>query len=117
MEPAGLEYSKVEEAAAFIQKRIPFQPKTGIILGTGQADWLKHIEPVWEMSYSEIPHLLSPAVITHEGKLYAAYLEHVPVLIFSGRVHYYEGYSPQELARPVRLLHLLGVSHLIIAHR
>jgi purine-nucleoside phosphorylase len=116
MESAGLEYTRVQEAAEAIQRRIPFTPGTGIILGTGLGEWLSSHNTEAEFSFSEIPHLLPPSVISHSGKIYAAFLHSVPVILFSGRTHFYEGYSMQEIARPVRVMHALGCRHLILTN-
>ncbi|MDR7440162.1 MAG: purine-nucleoside phosphorylase, partial [Armatimonadota bacterium] len=66
--------------------------------------------------YAEIPHFPRPTVEGHAGELVLGRLEGKPVAILRGRAHLYEGYSPQEVAFPVRVLHALGCRLLVVTN-
>ena len=110
------EFDLVQEAAAYIKHRMPFVPKAGIILGTGLGNWTNSIEIIAEINTAEVPNMISPKVASHKGKLSFAIINNVPVAILAGRVHYYEGYEMNEVVRPVRVLHAIGCTHLVITN-
>lgn len=116
MEEIIQEYQKVSEAAAYIKPRMPFVPKVGIILGTGLGDWTNDLEIVSEINTRGIPNMPFPLVASHKGKISFAMIHEVPVVILSGRVHYYEGHALNVVVRPVRILKEIGCTHLVITN-
>lgn len=116
MEVPGSEYLRVGEAADFIRARMPFIPKIGIILGTGLGGWTHDLESEFDLDVRDVPHLPVPHVVSHSGKFRFVRLDSVPVVISSGRVHYYEGHPMQAVARQVRVLKTIGCTHLIITN-
>ena len=116
MEEIIQEYQKVTEAAAYIKTRMPFIPKVGIILGTGLGDWTNDLEIAAEINMRGIPNMPYPLVASHKGKISFAMIHEVPVVILSGRVHYYEGHALNVVARPVRILKEIGCTHLVITN-
>ncbi len=107
------EYQLVQEAASYIKRKMPFIPKAGIILGTGLSGWVNSLDIIEEINTSDVPHLISPKVVSHKGKLSFAVINDVPVAILAGRIHYYEGHEMNEVVRPVRVLRAIGCSHLV----
>jgi purine-nucleoside phosphorylase len=107
------EYQIVQEAAGFIKNKMPFIPRVGIILGTGLSNWVNTIEVVSTIDTGEVPHMASPKVASHKGRLSFAMIHDIPVVLLAGRIHYYEGYEMYEVVRPVRILHEIGCSHLV----
>ncbi len=107
------EYQLVQEAASYIKRKMPFIPKVGIILGTGLGGWVNSLDIIEEISTSEVPHLVSPKVVSHKGRLSFAMIHDVPVAILAGRIHYYEGHEMNEVVRPVRVLREIGCTHLV----
>ncbi len=107
------EYQLVQEAASYIKRKMPFIPKVGIILGTGLGGWVNSLDIIEEISTSEVPHLVSPKVVSHKGRLSFAVINDVPVAIMAGRIHYYEGHEMNEVVRPVRVLREIGCTHLV----
>ncbi len=99
---------QVEEGAAFIAARLRERPRWGIILGTGQGRLAEHLKDGAGLSYGEIPHFPPSTTPSHAGRLAWGRLAGVPVLVFQGRFHLYEGVSPRQAALPVRLLAALG---------
>lgn len=109
-------YDQINECTAFIRQRTDFVPRVGIILGTGLGALVEDIEVVKEFNYGLLPFFPISTVQSHAGKLILGKLNGVPVVAMSGRFHYYEGYSMQQLTFPVRVLKALGIKRLIISN-
>lgn len=93
-----------------------FQPEAGIILGTGLAGLVNDIEVRHAIPYEDIPHFVHSTVESHKGKLIFGTLAGKQVICMQGRFHYYEGYSMKEITYPVRVMHALGIKHLLISN-
>lgn len=92
-------------------------PQVGVILGTGLgASFIKAIEDPVIIPYREIPYFPRPTITFHKGNLIYGNLKGKKVLAMHGRFHYYEGYSMQQITFPVRVMKMLGVSHLLISN-
>ena len=104
------------QAASHISSRIRHRPEVGVILGSGLGSLVALVERPDALPYAEIPHFPPCSVEGHEGCLVAGRLEGVPLLIMQGRTHYYEGYTMQHLALPVRVMKRLGVETLIVTN-
>lgn len=109
-------YQQVQECIAFIRQRARTEPRVGIILGTGLSSLTEEIEIEREFVYGLLPYFAASTVVTHSGKLVLGTLRGVPVVAMAGRLHYYEGYSMQQLTFPVRVLKALGIEHLVISN-
>ena len=109
-------YDQIQEAVAFIRTRTAIAPKTAIILGTGWTPMEKIIEDAVTIPYGEIPHFATSTVKSHSGQLIIGQLEDKPVVMMSGRFHYYEGYSMQQVTFPVRVMNALGASQIFITN-
>jgi len=114
-ESSSLAY-RVREAASSLRSRLPASPRVGIILGSGLGPLADEVvEPV-VVPYAQIPHFVASTVSGHAGQLVAGTLEGVPVVVMRGRVHYYEGYTLQQITFPVRTLRRLGAEVLIVSN-
>jgi purine-nucleoside phosphorylase len=91
-------------------------PEIGIILGTGLGQLIDHIDVICEIKYNEIPNFPEATVEFHSGKLVFGTLENKKVIVMQGRFHVYEGYSPQEVTYPVRVMKALGIQKLFISN-
>ncbi len=109
-------YDQIQETVAFLKSKTDFQPRFGIILGTGLGDLIKDMEIVFEIPYSEIPHFPVSTVESHEGKLIFGNINNVSVVAMSGRFHFYEGYSMKQVTFPVSVLKFLGIERLLISN-
>ncbi|MEX2364902.1 MAG: purine-nucleoside phosphorylase, partial [Balneolaceae bacterium] len=107
---------KRDEALAFIHDETDFQPEYLLILGTGLGQLAEEIEAEHIISYSDIPHFPVSTVESHSGKLIFGKLGGKNVVAMQGRFHYYEGYSMQQIAFPVRVAKSLGVQTLIVSN-
>lgn len=113
---ASDEYRLVRESADFLKNKIPYAPQMGIILGTGLGHCVDGWKIDYEIPFRQIPHLVPGHVLSHTGKVFFAKIENVPVIIFSGRVHYYEGHEMTEVVLPVRIMHELGCQSMVITN-
>ena len=107
---------EIKEAVQFIQSKCDTQPEVGIVLGSGLGSFTKEINVEYEIKYSAIPHFPVSTVEGHSGKLIFGNLSGKKVVAMSGRFHYYEGYSTQEVVFPIRVLKFLGIKTLLISN-
>lgn len=99
-----------------IKARIPFAPKVGIVLGSGLGGILDKLDIKGVIPYKDIEGFPQSTAPDHKGQFLFAYINDVPVVIMQGRVHYYEGYSIDEVVYPSRLMALMGVKLVILTN-
>ncbi|MEM6723189.1 MAG: purine-nucleoside phosphorylase [Bacteroidota bacterium] len=109
-------FDRIQEAVEYIQNRAKFQPKHGIVLGTGLSNLTDEIDVVWSIPYGEIPHFPVSTVQSHKGQLVFGHLAGEPVVAMAGRFHYYEGYSMEQVTFPIRVMKFLGIDRLVISN-
>ncbi len=107
---------EIREAADFIAQRTSLRPRIGLVLGSGLASLATEVADAVAVPFSDIPHFVQSTVEGHTGALVIGELQHVPVMIMSGRTHYYEGYSMQRVTFPIRVMWSLGVQYLILTN-
>jgi purine-nucleoside phosphorylase len=106
---------KIREAADFLVGKIPFRPRIGLITGTGLGDLTRNVEVHVRIPYQEIPHFPVSTIMGHKGTLVIGRLGRQSVMAMEGRFHLYEGYSPEEVTFPVRVMAKLGAQFLMIS--
>ena len=99
-----------------MQTRLPYQPKVALVLGSGLGEFADQLTIDAKIPYADIPHFPVSTVAGHDGCFMLGRVEGCPVLIMKGRVHYYEGYSMQEVVMPVRVMQMLGAKILILTN-
>ncbi|MEP6819625.1 MAG: purine-nucleoside phosphorylase [bacterium] len=109
-------YSRAENAARAIRARTEVKAKIAIVLGSGLGGFAEDFQERVSLPYREIPGFVSSTAEGHVGSLVIGKVEGVPVLAMQGRVHYYEGYTPEEVTFPIRTFKLLGVDTLILTN-
>lgn len=107
---------KLKESSKYISSCTTHNPKIGLILGSGLGSLADEIENAVKIPYEKIPHFPVSTVEGHEGQLVIGKLEGKVVVAMQGRIHYYEGYSMQEITYPVRLMKKIGVEVLIVTN-
>ena len=109
---------RIEEAAAFVRKRTKNAPapEVGVILGTGLGDFASALESPVVVPYADIPHFPHSTVESHAGELHIGRLAGRPTAVMKGRVHFYEGYTMQQVGFPVRVLKALGCTTLVVTN-
>lgn len=103
-------------AHQLVAQHTPLTPRIGLILGSGLGAIAQHMREAVTLPYHTIPGMPAPTVAGHRGELLVGQFGDVPVAILSGRPHFYEGYSMQEVVYPVRLLYTLGCDTLIVTN-
>ena len=104
------------EAITFIKERLPIDPEYLLILGTGLGQLAEEMTVELELPYEEIPHFPVSTVESHAGKLLIGYLGGKSIMAMQGRFHYYEGYSMNQIAFPVRVAKMLGIQTLLVSN-
>jgi len=108
--------TKIKEATAYIRHIIDVKPQVGIVLGSGLGSFTKELQIEKEIPYADIPHFPVSTVEGHSGKLIFAELSGKKVVVMAGRFHFYEGYTPEEVVFPIRVLKMLGIEQLILSN-
>lgn len=108
--------TQLAETKIFIQSKAKTEAAVGIILGSGLGNLANVIKTEIAIPYADIPHFPVSTVEGHTGKLILGELNGYKVWVMSGRFHFYEGYSAQQVAYPVRVMHMLGVKTLLLSN-
>ena len=114
-----MKYDKAyfQPAVDYIKSRTGgFEPKLGLILGTGLGGLAAQIEDPIEVSYKDIPNFLVSTAPDHAGKFIFGTLCGKKMMCMSGRFHFYEGYAFEQLVAPVRVMKMMGVERLIVTN-
>jgi len=107
----------IQNTTDYIKKRIgDFEPEAGIILGTGLGALVNEIEIEKQLMYSNIPDFPMSTLEFHSGKLIFGTLGGKKVIAMQGRLHYYEGYTMQQITFPVRVMKMLGIKTLFVSN-
>ena len=107
---------RIDRAAAFVRTRSTLRPSIAIVLGSGLGALAGEITPDAAIPYAEIPEFPRSTVEGHAGRLILGRLEGKPVVVMQGRVHFYEGYTLQEVVFPLRVMKALGAGVLLVSN-
>jgi purine-nucleoside phosphorylase len=110
------QFPLAETAAQSILQRTALRPKIGLVLGSGLGGFADSLTDAARIPYAEIPAFPRSTAIGHAGQLVIGKSGSVPVAAMQGRVHLYEGYSPQQVAFPVRVFGRLGIRAVILTN-
>src|SRR5438876_4749974 len=111
-----MKFPNLETAAAKIKKRSLLRPTLAVVLGSGFHSAADGLEVDAEMPYRSLPGFLATGIGGHPGKLLIGKMTGTPVLVLSGRAHYYEGWSMDEVTFPMRVLARLGIQSLLLTN-
>ncbi|HLK05395.1 MAG TPA: purine-nucleoside phosphorylase [Candidatus Acidoferrum sp.] len=110
------EFERAEAAAKFIFKQTKLRPKIALVLGSGLGAFADEFSDAKKVPYAKIPNFPRSTAIGHAGQLVLGKVDGVEVAGMQGRVHLYEGYSPQQVAFPVRVFARMGVKAVILTN-
>ena len=105
---------QLQNAYKSIEARLPFKPRVALILGSGLGDFAEGTKQVCTIPYGEIAGFPVSTAPGHKGQFVFAEVAGVPTVIMQGRVHYYEGYSMQDVVLGTRLMGKMGAEILLI---
>ena len=109
-------YDKILKSYEYCKGKIDFRPKVALILGSGLGQFAEEVNVIGEIPYSDIEGFPISTVAGHNGRFLFGYIEEVPVVLMQGRVHYYEGYSMQDVVLPIRLMKMMGAEILFLTN-
>lgn len=116
----GYTYGFYEKAALYIKECIikaeRTVPSLAVVLGTGCAPFAERLENKVSIPYGDIPGFPVATNPSHKGELIVGSMNGCDILCMNGRMHFYEGYSMEELNIPVHVLHVLGVKTLVLTN-
>ncbi|MGI6021065.1 MAG: purine-nucleoside phosphorylase [Lachnospiraceae bacterium] len=101
-----------DKAVKYILEHTSHRPKKAIILGSGLGEYAENLKDADIINYEDIPNFPRSTVEGHKGR----FVINDDIICMQGRVHYYEGYSMEEVTFPTRVLSLLGVRTLIVTN-
>ena len=109
-------YERLLECYQCVKEKVDFQPRVALILGSGLGDYADTIQVEAVLDYTEIKGFPVSTVSGHKGRFVFGYVGQVPVVIMQGRVHYYEGYSMEDVVLPTRLMRMMGAEILFLTN-
>lgn len=110
------QYEKLIKCYEYYQSVTDFKPRVGLILGSGLGNYGRNMKVECEIPYGDIPGFPVSTVEGHDGRFLLGYIGEVPVSVMKGRVHYYEGYSIEDVVLPIRLMKLMGIETLFLTN-
>ena len=94
-----------------------FVPKIALVLGSGLGQFADESVDIYKtVDYSSLPDFPASTVVGHKGRFVFGYVWNTPVVVMQGRVHYYEGYTMQDVVMPTRLMSMLGAKALFLTN-
>lgn len=109
-------YERAEHAARTIRAQVSVEPRVAVVLGSGLGGFADDFGDAVTIPYEDIPGFVRSTALGHAGRLVVGKIDQLPILAMQGRVHYYEGYTLEEVTFPIRTFKLLGVKTIILTN-
>ncbi|HTC61487.1 MAG TPA: purine-nucleoside phosphorylase [Candidatus Saccharimonadales bacterium] len=109
-------FVRADVAAKFILTKTKLRPRIGVVLGSGLGGFANEIAGATRIEYRNIPNFPRSTAIGHAGRMVIGKVTDVPVAVMQGRVHMYEGYSPQEVIFPMRVMARMGIRAVLLTN-
>ncbi len=109
-------YQKLIKSYEICKSKMDFIPKVALVLGSGLGQFAETADIIGEIPYTDIDGFPVSTVAGHEGRFLFGYIGEVPSIMMQGRVHYYEGYSMQDVVLPIRLMKMMGAEILFLTN-
>ena len=107
---------RIQKAFEYVQFQTTIAPKVGVVLGSGLGNFADAIPNTQSIPYQDIPGFPVSTVFGHKSRFVFGKVYGIPAVFMQGRFHCYEGYTPEEVAIPIRVMRLLGVETLLITN-
>jgi len=109
-------YLQAESAAQFVLSQTGLRPRIGLVLGSGLGAFADELAEARRIPFAQIPAFPQSTAIGHAGQMVIGKAGGVAVAAMQGRVHLYEGYSPQEVTFPMRVFGRIGIRAVVITN-
>ncbi len=109
-------YERLTNCYESIKGKVPFIPQIALVLGSGLGDYADGLNAEAVIDYGDIENFPVSTVSGHAGRYVFAHINGVPVVIMQGRVHYYEGYSMEDVVLPIRMMKMMGAKILFLTN-
>lgn len=109
-------HAGAQEAARTIRGRTSLSPAIAVVLGSGLGEFAESLTEATHIPTVEIPYFPVSTAIGHAGRLVIGTLSGLPLAVMQGRAHYYEGYSFEQVAFPIRVFHALGIKAVVLTN-
>ncbi len=106
----------VNDAVDFVRSKTKIAPRVGVVLGSGLGSVVDAVKVDTHIPYGEIPGAKAATVIGHSGQMVLGHVGRLPVVILSGRMHFYEGYEMSEVMLLSRVIGRLGIKKLVVTN-
>jgi purine-nucleoside phosphorylase len=110
------QFALAETAAQSILQRTSLRPRIGLVLGSGLGGFADSLTDAARIPFHEIPAFPRSTAIGHAGQMVIGNAGTTPVAVMQGRVHLYEGYSPHQVAFPMRVFGRMGIRSVILTN-
>lgn len=112
----GKVQERIDSCVKSIRAKTDFVPRTAVVLGSGLGGFGGRVQTEAVVEYGEIQGFPVSTVPGHQGRFLFGYAGGEPVAVMQGRVHYYEGYPMEDVVLPLRVLHALGATRLVLTN-
>jgi purine-nucleoside phosphorylase len=109
-------YTRAESAASFLLSQTKLRPQIGLVLGSGLGAFADGLTDAVRIPYAQIPSFPRSTAVGHASQFVVGKSGDVPVAVLQGRAHLYEGYSPEEVSVPTRVLGRMGVRAVVLTN-
>lgn len=99
-----------------LRSKITVSPDLAIVLGSGLGEFANGVDLKISIPTSELPDYPKSTVSGHEGYIHLAELYNKKILLFQGRIHFYEGYKLSECILPAFISHMLNSPNLLLTN-
>ena len=100
----------------YIRSQTDFQPEIAVVLGSGLGAFAEKAEIIAVINYCDIPDFPVSTAPGHNGRFVFCRIADKNVVMMQGRIHLYEGYTPQKAVMPIRLMRALGAKVLLLTN-
>ncbi len=109
-------YKKMNNCLSQIRKITNLNPEIAIVLGSGLGSFAKKVKKECIIPYADIEDFPVSTNKMHKGRFVLGYIEDFPVIVMDGRIHYYEGYTMEQVVMPIRLMSMMGAQKIVLTN-
>ena len=107
---------RIRTIVEVIKRHVCVEAKTAIVLGSGLGQFANELTVESIINYNTLPNFPVTNIPGHKGRFVIGYLDSVPLIVMQGRIHYYQGYSMEDVTLPIRVLREMGIENLILTN-